>query len=97
MRVRIYRPAKSAMQSGLATTKQWRIEAELETPRMPDPLMGWVSAGDTLNEIRMRFSSEEEAIRFATEAGWDYWVDSPQGRIVTPRNYADNFKEKRKS
>ena len=50
-RVRIYRPTKTAMQSGIASTRRWVLEYEPATPREPDPLMGWASAGDTLNEV----------------------------------------------
>ena len=92
MQVRIYRAGKSAMQSGRACLKQWRIEAEPETARVPEPVMGWVSAEDTLNQIRLRFASVEEAIRHAERQGWDYTVDEAEERIVVPRSYMDNFR-----
>ena len=62
MKARIYKPAKNAMQSGLANTSEWVLEYELETPRRPEPLMGWVAAGDTLNQVRMKFITKEAAI-----------------------------------
>jgi hypothetical protein len=33
MRARIYKPARNAMQSGKARTKQWLLDYEPETPR----------------------------------------------------------------
>jgi hypothetical protein len=94
MRVRIHQPAKNAMQSGRAGTEDWRIEPELATPRMPEPLMGWVSAGDTLSELqgRLRFRTPEEAVSFARRKGWDYVMEEPAERRVRPRNYLDNFR-----
>lgn len=94
MRVRLYRPAKSASQSGRAKTRDWLIEPELATPRTPEALMGWQQAGDTLGELagRLRFASREEAIRFATDKGWDMVIEEPAERRITPRNYLDNFK-----
>ena len=43
-RARIYRPAKTAMQSGRAQSRKWILEYEQATPRRPDRLMGWTSA-----------------------------------------------------
>ncbi|MFY9287039.1 MAG: ETC complex I subunit [Alphaproteobacteria bacterium] len=94
MRVRIYRPAKSAMQAGRANSIEWLLEPELLTARTPEPLMGWASAGDTLNELqrRLRFGCEEEAVAFAKKNGWEYTVEQPAERRIKPRNYLDNFR-----
>ena len=92
VKARIYQPAKTAMQSGRAKTHRWVLEYEPVTPRRPEPLMGWISSGDTLNQIRLRFETEEEAVAFAKRKGLDYAVERPQERHVTPRNYADNFR-----
>ena len=82
------------MQSGRAGTDDWRIEPQLATPRMPESLMGWVSAGDTLSELcgRLRFRTRDEAASFANRKGWDYFVEEPSLRKVRPRNYLDNFR-----
>ena len=94
MRVRIYKPAKSAAQSGRGKTHEWLLEPELLTPRTPEPLMGWASAGDTFTELkdRMRFATKDEAVTFATANGWDFAIEEPAERRITPRNYLDNFR-----
>ena len=92
MKVRIYRPSKNAMQSGLAKTKGWVLETELETARGPEPLMGWIASGDTLNQIKLKFPTREQAVAYAEERGWEITLDNPHERIVRPRNYADNFR-----
>jgi len=89
---RILRPAKTAMQSGRAGTKSWILEFEQATPRTPDPLMGWSSAADTLNEIRLRFASLEEAIAYADAHELTYTVEAPHARTIKPKAYADNFR-----
>jgi hypothetical protein len=91
-KARIYRPSKSAMQSGRANTQKWVLEYEQATPRLPDPLMGWISAADTLNQVRLRFATLEEAERFAKERGIDYEIIEPQQRKPKPKSYADNFR-----
>jgi hypothetical protein len=92
MQVRIYQPAKTAMSSGRAKTQRWVLEYEIETARRPEPLMGWTSSGDTLNQVKLSFPSCEDAIGFADRNGWGYSVQVAQERRVRPRNYADNFR-----
>ena len=92
MKVRIYQPSKAATQSGRAKTHRWQLEYEIETPRRPEPLMGWISSGDTLNQVKIGFDTKEEAIAFAQRKGLDYTVQEPPVRRVRPRNYADNFR-----
>ena len=92
MKVRIYRPSKNTMQSGLARTKGWVLEYENETPRGPEPLMGWTASGDTLNQVRLRFPTQDKAVAYAQAQGWSFTLDTEHDRIVRPRNYADNFR-----
>jgi hypothetical protein len=90
--VRIYQPAKTTMQSGRGKAKKWLLECAIETPRTPEPLMGWVASGDTNNQIKMSFDSSEEAVAFAEKKGWVYSVAQPQARNLKGRTYLDNFK-----
>ncbi|MBV6632473.1 MAG: ETC complex I subunit [Alphaproteobacteria bacterium] len=93
--VRIYQPAKTTMQSGRAKLKQWLLEYEVETARRPEPLMGWTMSGDTLNQVRLKFGTSEEAVAFAEAKGWTYTLEAPRQRRVTPKNYGDNFRTDR--
>ena len=89
---RIYRPPRNAMQSGRGQTRKWVLEYEPATRREPDPLMGWTSGRDTLNEVRLRFDSREDAVAFAEKHSLDFTVIEPQDRIERPKSYADNFR-----
>jgi len=91
-RARIFRPAKTAMQSGRGQTRKWMLEYEPASPREPDPLMGWSSAQDTLNQVQLRFDTLEEALAFATKQGLDYTVTAPQISTEKLKSYADNFR-----
>jgi len=93
----IYRPAKTATQSGKAQTGRWLLEYETETPREPDPLMGWASAADTLNEVHLRFETLEEAVDFAQKHGIEYSVTKPREPSLRPKSYSDNFRWQRPS
>jgi len=89
---RIYRPAKTAMQSGRAKTLYWVLDYEEATRRLPDPLMGWSSARDTLNQVHLRFETLDEAVAFAQKRGLDYTVIPSHQRIDKPKSYAENFR-----
>ena len=91
-RARIYRPSKTAMQSGRAQSRKWILEYEPATPHRPDPLMGWATAEDTLNEVQLRFETRDEAVAFAERLGLDYTVIAPQDAAEKPKSYADNFR-----
>ena len=90
-RARIFKPAKNAMQSG-ARARKWVLSYEPATPRLPEPLMGWSSAEDTLNEVWLRFEAMEEAVAFAVKQGLEYAVIPPQESGEKLKSYADNFR-----
>lgn len=89
---RILQPAKSAMSSGKAGTLRWVLEFEPATKREPEPLMGWIGAGDTLNQVRLKFPSREAAEAYATKHGMSYTVEAPHRTAITAKSYADNFR-----
>jgi len=74
MTARIYRPAKSAMQSGTATSREWQLDYEPEQPRVVEPLMGWTSSGDMKSQLRLQFGTKEEAVAYAERHGIAYQV-----------------------
>ncbi|HOO50923.1 MAG TPA: ETC complex I subunit [Alphaproteobacteria bacterium] len=92
MEVKIYRPSKSAMQSGRAKAQNWILEYELQSARKPEALMGWTSSEDTLNQVKLKFPTVEKAVEFAESKGWSYSISLPQERKIVPKNYVDNFK-----
>lgn len=92
MDVRIYRPAKTAMQSGRANTRKWVLEFEPTAPKVVDPLMGWTGSSDTATQVRVSFASKAEAVAFARKHGLDYRVFEPCERSLRPKSYADNFR-----
>ena len=91
MQVRIYQPPKSSMQSGRAHSGRWLLEFEPGAKREIEPLMGWTSAKETRNQIRLWFDSQEEAIAYAEKHGLMYSVETRKTRKIKPKAYADNF------
>ncbi len=92
MSARIFKPAKTAMQSGEACTKEWVLEFDAEAKREIDPLMGWTSSPDTQSQVRLEFASKDEAIAYAVRQGVAYTVVEPKPRQLVKKSYGENFK-----
>ncbi len=80
------------MQSGHGETRKWVLEFEPTAPKAVDPLMGWTSSTDTKTQVRMRFTTKEEAVAFAENNGLEYRVFEPRETAPRPKSYADNFR-----
>lgn len=93
MRARIYKPSKTAMQSGTARTRSWVLEYAPESARSVDPLMGWTSSSDTQSQVRLRFDTKEAALDYARDKGIDAVVTEPKARKqnIRARGYGENF------
>jgi hypothetical protein len=91
MVARIYKPAKTAMQSGTAKTKLWVLDYEPEQPRAIEPLMGWTSSGDMNSQVRLRFATSEEAVAYCERQGIPYQLAEPKAVARRTMSYSDNF------
>ena len=78
------------MQSGLGKTDKWILEYETNDPTL-NPLMGWESSNDTLGELKLEFSSKENALNYAKKMKIDYEIIEPKKRKTLKKSYADNF------
>ena len=92
MTARIYRPARTAMQSGAGNTKQWLLEFEPEKPRAAEPLMGWTSSTDMRSQVKLWFETKEEAIAYAKREGLTYRLEEPHESKRRSISYSDNFR-----
>ena len=96
MLARIFVPAKTAMQSGRANTKEWVLEFEPASARRSDPLMGWTVSTDMNGQVRLMFDTREEAVAYAQRHGIAFEVLAPHQHQRKPKAYADNFAFSRK-
>lgn len=93
MQVRIYRPAKTAMQSGKGNSQAWVLEYEPVARKTADALMGWLGSDDTTQQIRLKFATKDEAVAYAKRKGLEFQVIEPATKKpVAAKNYADNFR-----
>ncbi|MBN9670401.1 ETC complex I subunit [Roseibium aggregatum] len=92
MVARIYRPAKTAMQSGKAKTQRWVLDFEPEVAKAVEPLMGYTSSSDMKQQVRLYFDTQEEAVAYARRHNIPHRVEKPRNRVVRGAAYADNFR-----
>ena len=89
-KAKIYKPSKTAMQSGTKKYDKWIIEFITENPGI-NPLMGWESSIDTYSELKLEFNSKELAIEYAKKNKINYELIEPKIRKINKKSYADNF------
>ena len=89
-KAKIYKPTKTAMQSGKRNTKNWLLEFDTLNTGI-NPLMGWETSKDTMSEVKLEFSTKELAINYAKKNNIDYYIIEPQKDKLIKKSYADNF------
>tara|TARA_Y100000590_G_scaffold374401_1_gene438731 strand:+ start:297 stop:581 length:285 start_codon:yes stop_codon:yes gene_type:complete len=92
-KAKIYKPTKTAMQSGKGNSKDWILEFETLDNNI-SPLMGWESSRDTMSEIKLKFTSKENAINYAKKNNIKYDLVEPKERKIIKKSYTDNFLKK---
>ncbi len=96
MLARIFRPAKTATQSGRANAQGWLLQFAPDSARLPDALTGWTQTTDMNGQIRLSFDTREAAVAYAQHRGIAFEVmeETTERKII--KAYADNFAFHRK-
>ena len=89
-KAKIYKPSKTAMQSGKRNSKNWILEFDTLNTGI-NPLMGWETSKDTMSEVKLEFSSKEEALIYVKKNNIDYYIVEPQRAKIVKKSYSDNF------
>ena len=89
-KAKIYKPSRTAMQAGMKNTKKWLLEFDTLNTGV-NPLMGWETSRDTMSEVKLEFSTKEQAIYYAKKNNINYYIIEPQKRKIIKKSYANNF------
>ena len=89
-KAKIYKPTKTAMQSGLGKLDKWLLEFKTKNTGI-SPLMGWESSTDTLSELKLEFSSKELAVEYAKKNKIKYDLIENNKKKIVKKSYSDNF------
>ena len=92
MKAKIYKPSKTAMQSGRSKYNKWVLKFSDRKNQLKDTMMGWNGGSSTVSQIELKFSSKEEAVSYAKKNSIDYEILETSERKVINKSYADNFK-----
>lgn len=93
MKARIYKPAKSAMQSAKGKTKEWCLEYIGADERFVDSIMGWTGSSNMKKtEVKLYFTNLEDAQRYASDNNIKFEVILPKASKPVLKAYSDNFK-----
>ena len=89
-KAKIYQPSKTAMQSGKARTKFWVLEFD-KSNSSKDFVMGWTSSSNTNDQVKLKFETQEQAIKYAEENNIQFNLITPNKNKLIIKSYADNF------
>ena len=89
-KAKIYKPSKTAMQSGLKKFDKWIIEFITEQPGI-NPLMGWESSSDTYGELNLEFETKDLAVSYAKKNKIEFEIVEENKRRIVKKSYSDNF------
>ena len=78
------------MQSGRGKLKNWILKFKTRDPNT-NMLMGWESSDDTLEEVKLKFSSRDKAVDYANANNIEYKILEPKQKKFVIKSYADNF------
>ena len=92
MKAKIYKPSKTAMQSGRSKFNKWVLKFNNNRNQKKDSLMGWNGGSNTISQVELKFDTKEEAINYAKRNDIEYVVLESSERKVITKSYADNFK-----
>ena len=84
-KAKIYKPSKTAMQSGIKKFDKWVIEFIISDPGK-NPLMGWESSTDTFSELNLEFKTKDMAIDYAKKNNIDFEIIEPKKRKIVKKS-----------
>jgi hypothetical protein len=92
MKVKIYKPTRTATQSGLKNTRLWIMEIVPDhNARSINKVTGWTSSDDTKAQLRLKFKNKNDAIKYAKDQAFEYEVLQPEISVIKKKSYASNF------
>ena len=89
-KAKVYKPSKTAMQSGKRNAKNWLLVFDTLN-NSTNPLMGWETSKDTMSEVKLEFFTKEQAINYAKKNNIEYYIIESQKREIVKKSYTDNF------
>ena len=90
----IYKPTKSAMQSGLNNSQKWCLVNMEVDEYFSSSKYGWNGSTNPEKKVKLYFETLDEAKEFATKKKYNFYVVKPLKRKILKKSYAENFIKK---
>ncbi len=90
----IFKPSKSAMQSGLKNSKKWCLTNKDINESFISSKYCWNGSSNPEKQIKLFFSDLDSAINFAKKNNYSFEVMEPNHKILIKKSYAENFIKK---
>jgi len=90
----IFKPTKSAMQSGLNASKRWCLSNNEINETFISSKFCWTGSSNPEKQIKLYFDDLESAINFAETNNYKYEILEPNKRRLIKKSYAENFTKK---
>ena len=90
----IFKPSKSAMQSGLYKPDKWCLLSSDINEFFKSAKFGWNGSTNPEKKIKLYFETLDEATRFAIKNNYNFQVIEPLKRKILKKSYAQNFIKK---
>ena len=92
MKVKIKEYKRSAMQSAPKQDGLWELTfIEDKNTRFVSDKTGWTSSADTKTQLKLKFNSKDDAIKYAKQKNLEYIIIFANKSSIKPKSYSDNF------
>ena len=90
MKARIYREQDKITQKGTARLNCWYLVYS-NSEKEIDPLIGWTGSFRPNSQVKLKFDSKEEAIKYAQKNSISFESIFKRNNSTAPKSYSDNF------
>ena len=90
----IFKPTKSAMQSGLNNSKKWCLRNKDENESFISSKYCWNGSSNPEKQIKIFFDDLDSAVNFAKKNNYNFEVLKPNLKTLIKKSYAENFIKK---
>ena len=90
----IFKPTKSAMQSGLNNSKKWCLTNKDVNESFISSKYCWNGSSNPEKQIKIFFDDLDSAVNFAKKNNYNFEVLKPNLKTLIKKSYAENFIKK---
>ena len=87
----IFKPSKSAMQSGLGKSEKWCLTNSTANESFINSVFCWTGSSNSEKNLTLFFDTLESAVRYAESKNLKFDIIEPKKRKIIKKSYSRNF------